>query len=418
MLFTHARQSMKLSLRALLGNKLRSFLTMLGIIIGVGAVIVIISVGAGAQSLILAQFKSFGSDLIGILPGKSDDKGPPASAMGIVITTLTYDDALKLGDKRKVPGAAAVAAYSKGVANLSWQGEEYDTDLTGTTANFIEVEGGEVQNGRFFSLDEERGLARVAVLGSKAASELFGATDPVGKTMKLNKRSFEVIGVMKERGTVAFQNADDQALIPVSTAQKLILGVNHLGYIRVKMAAGADNNAVIADISSTLREQHDIRDSSGASDDFTIRSLSEAITAITTVTDALKYFLAAMAAISLLVGGIGIMNIMLVSVTERTREIGLRKAVGAKVRTIMAQFLMEAVVVTAVGGLIGIAGGTLISFLVAIIAQALGYKWAFEISFVSIFLGAGVSTAVGIVFGIYPARKAAKLNPIEALRYE
>ena len=412
------KQSVRTSTTALLANKVRSFLTMLGIIIGVGAVIIIMSVGAGAQSLILNQVKSLGTNIIGVMPGKAEDDGPPASAMGIVITTLTYDDALALRKEKNVPNIVEVVGYTKSVGTVSWNSYTYDTNLSGCTVGYLEVEGGKVKNGRFFTEEEERNMARVAVLGSTVKNELFGESEAVGQKVKIKKHTFEVIGVMKERGTVAFQDYDDQVFIPLKTMQKLIAGVNHLGLIRAKVDSGDNVEQALNDVALTLRDRHDINDHSGNSDDFIVRSAAEALDVITTITDALSYFLAAMAALSLIVGGIGIMNIMLVGVTERTREIGLRKAVGASNFNIMSQFLMEAVSVTLAGGIIGIIGGVIVSYIVAVIANFLGYNWAFIVSPLSVFLAVFVAALIGLVFGIYPARKASRLEPVEALRYE
>ncbi|MFH1522796.1 MAG: ABC transporter permease [Patescibacteria group bacterium] len=417
-MFNLIRQSIKMSITALLTNKVRSFLTMLGIIIGVGAVIIIMAVGAGAQSLILAQVKTLGTNLIGIMPGKSEDEGPPASAMGIVITTLTYEDLQALRDKKNAPNITGVVGYTKGVGTLSWGANTYDTNLNGCTVDYLEVEDGEILEGRFFYEEEERNLARVAVLGSTVKNELFGESDALGQKIKIKKHTFEIIGVMKERGTVAFQDYDDQVFIPIMTMQKLISGVNHLGLIRAKIDYEENIQRAMDDVAITLRENHDISDLSGASDDFTIRSAAEALDVVKTITNALRYFLAAMAALSLIVGGIGIMNIMLVGVTERTREIGLRKAVGANNTNIMSQFLIEAIAVTLMGGIIGIVSGALISFLISVGARFLGYDWAFIVSFSSVILAVSVSMLVGLVFGLYPASKASKLEPVEALRYE
>ena len=413
------QQSVRTSIIALLANKARSFLTMLGIIIGVGAVIIIIAVGAGAQGLILGQVKTLGTNLIGIVPGGSEEEGPPASMMGIMVTTLTYEDALALADKKNVPDIVDVVAYAKDVGPVSWQSNSYDTNLSGCTTGFLTVEDGEVEEGRFFTKDEETNLSRVAVLGKTVKEEVFGESDAIGERVKIKNHTFEVIGVMRERGTVAFQDYDDQVLMPVKTMQKLISGVNHLGMIRAKIDNENNTDEAIADIKATLRERHDIIDQSGKNDDFTVRSAAQALDMITTITNALKYFLAAMAAMSLIVGGIGIMNIMLVSVTERTREIGLRKAIGAHNSNIMTQFLAEAVSVTLLGGIIGIIGGTLISYIVSVGAHLLGYEdWAFSVTIFSIILSVGISMLVGVVFGLFPARKASKLEPVEALRYE
>jgi putative ABC transport system permease protein len=411
-------QSIKTSTRALLANKGRSFLTMLGIIIGVAAVIIIMAVGAGAQSLILNQIKTFGTNIIGVLPGATEQKGPPASVMGIVITTLTYEDAMSLNEKSNAPNITSVAAYYKGMSSVSWGANSYDTGISGVTVGYLDVEDGTVDHGRFFTKEEEINLSKVAVLGSTVKQELFGDSDAIGKKIKIKKHDFEVIGVMKNRGTVAFQNNDDQVFIPIKTMQKLIAGVNHVSMIRLKVDHQENLDKAMRDVEITLRERHDITDQSGVDDDFTITSSAEAMDMITTITDALKFFLVAIAAMSLLVGGIGIMNIMLVSVTERTREIGLRKAVGANNIDIMTQFLMEAATITLSGGIIGIIIGSLISILIAAIANFLGYDWSLSISISSIMLALFVSVSVGLIFGLYPARKASKLQPVEALRHE
>jgi ABC-type antimicrobial peptide transport system permease subunit len=417
-MFKTFKQSIKTSVNALRANKGRSLLTMLGIIIGVAAVIIIMSVGAGAQSLILSQVKSLGSNLVGVLPGKSDKSGPPASVLGVVVTTLKYDDALALENVQRFPHVLSYVAYTKGFGTLTWNAESYDTSLAGSTVGYLSTEGGEVDQGRFFTSDEERNLSRIVVLGSTVKKELFGETNPIGQRIKINKKTFEVIGVMKERGTVAFQNYDDQVFIPLLTMQKIVSGVSHLGLMRIKIDSSENIAPTIADIEVMLRERHDINDPSGLSDDFSVLNAAEALNLLSTITNALKYFLASVAGLSLLVGGIGIMNIMLVAVTERTREIGLRKAVGAKKFHIMYQFILEAIFVTVSGGLIGIVIGVIVSFLIAQVAQYLKYAWEFSISPISIFLAVFVSATIGVVFGLFPALKASRLDPMEALRHE
>jgi putative ABC transport system permease protein len=414
--FMNVRDIYRLSTRSLSANKKRAALTMLGIIIGITSVIVIMAVGAGAQSLVLNQIKSQGTDLIGILPGGSDDKNPPASAMGIQITTLTYDDTQAIKNKANVPHAKAVAAYVSGTGSITWENRSIDNNYFGASADFLTIENLELASGRFFTAEEERGLARVVVLGSTVASDLFDQSDPLGQKIKIGKESFSVIGVFKKAGVSGFMNKDKLIVLPLFSAQKLLLGINHVSFVRVKVDEAANIDKTKEDIIFLLRQRHDITDPT--QDDFSVRSSQQMLDVFTSITDILKYFLAAIAAIALLVGGVGIMNIMLVAVTERTREIGLRKAVGATGSNVMAQFLVEAVILTLSAGVVGIIIGSVISTLVALVARYLGYNWDLVISLTSIFLACGVCILIGLVFGYYPARRAARLNPIDALRYE
>lgn len=388
---------------------------MLGIIIGVASVIIIISIGAGAQSLIISEIETLGTDKIGVMPGKAEEGEPPASIMGVTITSLTYEDALAIKDK--IPNVANVVAYNNETGSVSWRSNSYLTNIKGCNSSYPEVENGEVAEGRFFTSQEEKDLSRVAVLGSDVKKEVFGASRAVGQNIRIQGKMFQVVGVMEEVGTVAFQNYDDQILIPIKTMQKLITGVEHVNLIRVSVKNKEDLDFTKANIESLLRQRHDIKDPEN--DDFTVRTSAQAMDMVRTVTDSLKYFLAAMAALSLLVGGIGIMNIMLVNINERTREIGLRKAVGANNTHIIWQFLTETIILTLVGGILGILTGILLSFGVYLVmSRGLGYHWNFIITFPSILLGIGISALIGIIFGTYPARKASKLSPVEALRYE
>jgi len=391
---------------------------MLGIIIGVSAVIIITSIGSGAQDLILSEIKTLGTDTISIMPGKSEENGPPASVMGIVITTLTYEDAKALLDKKNSQYIIDVSAYSNTNANVFWNSNSSNFDISGTNVGHLTMNNFNIENGRFFSIDEETNLAKVAVLGSQAKKDLFGSSEALGQKIKIKKQVFEVIGVLEKKGTVAFQNYDDKIFIPIKTMQRLIVPSDAVGIIRAKVDSEENVPLAIKDAEMTLRERHDIKDNSGENDDFTVRSPAEALEAVETVTDALKFFLAAMAAISLVVGGIGIMNIMLVNVSERTNEIGLRKAIGAKNNNVLVQFLIESTIITLFGGIIGIIFGILVSLLVSVIAQALDYNWGFHVSILSIIVGILVSSSIGIIFGLYPAKRASRLDPIEALRYE
>ena len=407
---------LKNSVNSLLAHKMRSFLTMLGMIIGIAAVLIIMSIGASAQDLILGQIRSVGSNLIGVLPGASDENGPPATALGITVTTLKFEDAEALAKKENVPHATAVAAYVSGTGTISWQNRSVDASITGTSASYIDVEETEVEFGRFFSTEEENSYSRVVVLGSQIYEDLFEGADPIGQAVKIKREQFKVIGVMKERGAVAFQSQDDQIFIPVKTAQKILLGIDHLGFIRLRADDAKNLDETVLAVKATLRERHGIDDP--IKDDFSVRNVAQALSVLTGVTDALKFFLAAIAAIALVVGGIGIMNIMLVSVNERIREVGLRKALGAKNRDIQRQFLLETIAIALGGGLIGISLGIILAALVTVVANYLGYTWNFIVTLNSVVLASSVSVIIGLIFGLYPAAKAAKLDPIEALRYE
>jgi len=401
------------SIRALQANRNRTFLTILGIVIGISSVIVIMSVGAGAQSLIFNQFASVGTNLIGIMPGYADEKGPPASAMGVTITTLKNSDAEAL---KKITEVTAVASYVRGVDTVQYQSQKMDTNFSGVTADYPLVEQAEIELGSFFDEGQDREMARVAVLGYEVWQELFNGDNPFGSHLKIKNESFDIIGVLAQRGTQGFENKDDMVFVPLITAQKLFLGVDHVSMIRLLVKSDDDVPAALAQIKDVLRERHDL--TSGMSDDFSARAAVQGLDSLKQITNALKFFLAGMAAISLIVGGVGIMNIMLVAVNERTREIGLRKAVGATEKNIQAQFLIEAATVTILGGVVGIIFGFLISALVAGVANYLGYEWDLIVTIPSILMGVGVAGAVGILFGWYPAKKASGLQPVEALRHE
>ncbi len=405
----------KNTLKLLAANKMRSVLTMLGIVIGIAGVIMVISIGAGAQSLVLNQIKSMGTNLVSILPGGSEEEGPPAAVMGIVIKTLTLEDAYSLENSARAPHIESVSANVTGVDTALWRGNKMNVTFSGVSSAYIENQDLKIALGRSFTREDEVANARVAVLGSAVYDELFAGSEAIGETIKLKKESFRIIGVLEEKGVSGFTNRDKQIYVPVTTAQNVLLGINYVSSIGIKVDTDTNVNSTMEDITSILRDRHDIP---GDKDDFTIQSAQQGLDALTSVTDALTYFLAAIAGLSLLVGGIGIMNIMLIAVNERIKEVGLRKSIGATNSDIMYQFLAEAVFITVLGGIVGIILGSAVSTLVSIVANYLGYSWDLVISVWSIVMSSGVCILIGVVFGVYPARKAAKLDPIEALRYE
>ncbi len=409
----------KISYKNLTAAKFRSFLTMLGIIIGVSSVVLIMAIGQSAQELILDQIKGIGTNLIGVIPGASSgENSPPPAAMGISITTFTYDDLEALRNGRNVPEIIAGAGYIIGSETVAYNGLDKATSFMGTTASYIEVETAEMEKGRFFTKEEEINLSKVAVLGSQVAEDFFGNDNPLGKTLKIKEQNFNVIGVFKERSSSAFGmgSQDDSVFVPLKTGQKILLGINYLTFARLKVRSTELIPAAIANAKITLRERHHIKDP--AKDDFSVRDQASALEMVTNITDILRYFLLAIGTVSLIVGGVGIMNVMLIAVNQRVREVGLRKAVGARNAEIISQFLLESATISSLGGIIGIILGVLLAFLASVIIPALGYFWPLIISPESVLVAFGVSFLIGIIFGIYPARKASRISPMEALRYE
>jgi len=406
----------KITYRSLSASKLRFFLTVLGVVIGVAAVIMVMAIGASAQKLVLSQVESVGSNLVAILPGASEEKGPPASALGIVTTTFKYDDLKALRERRNVPHLTAVSGYVSGSATIESNTESFEASFQGVSPDMIAVENIKVAQGRFFFPEEENDLSRVVVLGATRATDLFPGQDSIGQVVNIKKNPFKVIGVLEARGSAAFSNPDVLVYVPLGTAQKILLGIDYLNFGRGKVDEPANIERTLADMTLLLRKRHNLEENEES--DFSVRSTKAAIGILTTITDVLKYFLIAIASISLLVGGIGIMNSMLISVSQRIREIGLRKAVGARPSHIITQFLIESSVITLFGGLIGIIFGVFIAYVAALIIPRLGYEWQFLVPLSSVAIGFSVSLVIGIAFGLYPAFKASKVSPMEALRYE
>lgn len=406
-----------MSATALYANKSRSALTVLGIVIGITAIILIFSLGAGAQQLILSELGGFGANLVVIRPGK-EPTGPTDVAQTIFADSLKERDIAALKIKNNVPDLLSIAPAVIVPGSVSYGSDTYRPTIFGWSAEFMsELFNVYPVAGELFTESDIKNKASVAVIGDKVRQELFGGTDPLGKNLKIKGRNFRIVGVFPKKGQVAVFNIDEVVLIPYSTAQTYLLGIDYFNEVMTK---AADENAVprvVADITATLRETHGITDPS--KDDFYVVTAEGLVSQVQTILSALTALLASIVAISLVVGGIGVMNIMLVSVTERTREIGLRKALGATEGDILQQFLFEAVILTGIGGAIGVALGLGFSFIISLIlSQVLGIVWAFSFPLLGMLLGVGVSAAVGLVFGIYPARKASRMNPIDALRYE
>lgn len=402
-------ESIRVSMQSLVANKLRSILTMLGIIIGISSVIVMVSIGQAATSYVTNQIQSLGSNLLIVQPGQVSSGGV---SMG-----LGSSNTMKMSDiqviQQNSPSVKALAPVTSRNVQVVYQQRNTSTQVTGTTPDYLEVRAAKTSLGRFFTENEVNSGAKVAVLGPTAVENLFGFADvnPVGETIRMNGIPFRIIGVMESKGSSGYQNTDDMVLIPITTANDRLIGSQSIRQILVEAKSPQAMDTASEELKRSLRKAHHL--TGVQQDDFMITNQADVLSASQGITQTLTLFLGGVAAISLIVGGIGIMNIMLVSVTERTKEIGIRKALGARHRDLLAQFLIEAVVLSLTGGIIGIALGVIGSFSIGRLMQI-----STVLSVSSILLAFGFSGLIGIVFGVFPARKAARLEPIEALRYE
>ena len=401
-------ESIKMALDGMVSNKLRTFLTLLGIIIGVGAVIAMVSLGFGVKESIKDNISKLGSNLLMVSAGGRTATGARlAAGEG---AHLTFDDMLAI--EKQVDGIAGISASVNTSYQLVAGNQNWTSRVEGTTPSNFEIQNYELDEGRLFTERDMNSRARVAVIGKTVADNLFPGDDPVGQIMRIKKAPFQVIGVLKPKGSSGMgQDQDDTVIIPLTTAQNRMMGITHVQRITVQAENENVINDVQAEVEQVLRTRHKIKD--GDYDDFTISNMAAIMDTMMATANSITLLLGCIAAISLLVGGIGIMNIMLVSVTERTREIGIRKALGATYNNILLQFLIEAMVIGIVGGFLGVVIGVIASYGISSFAG-----WNTVISWWAIVVAVVFSVGIGLFFGIYPARKAALLDPIDALRYE
>ncbi len=415
---------LKQSIRGLRANPARTALTSLGIVIGIGTVVLVLAAGEGFKSYINAQVAAFGSNVMTI-----ETKVPPttraraqgsggglessSASQAVTITSLKQRDIEDLSHVSGVSGAYGAVIGQKVV---SYRGTSKNSFIFGASASRFAIDGGVIAEGRAYTEQEDRAADQVAVLGADIAGDLFGQDDPVGKTIRVGDYNFTVVGVYAPRGSFGFSNDDQQVFVPLQTAQKKLLGIDYLFYGLAQASDPEQAEAVALDVAAILRKNHGITDP--AKDDFLVQTAAQGLETFGTILKGVTFLLIAVAAISLLVGGVGIMNVMYVVVTERTPEVGLKKSLGATAADIRSEFLLEAVLLTGAGGLAGVAMGSLLAYGVSVGATAAGFSWAFSVPLYGIALSLAVAGGIGFIFGVLPAVRASKLDPVEALRYE
>jgi putative ABC transport system permease protein len=408
-------EGLRLALNGLLANRLRSSLTMLGILIGVSAVILLVGVGNGASVAVQQQIQSLGSNLLTVFPSNARSAGGVQQGFGTG-SSLTLDDVKAIVNKQAAPDVVTAIPSAGGRAQLTYGNQNWNSSLTGTTQDFPSVRNYQLASGQFFTAGDVDGSNKVAVIGQTVVTNLFAGDDPIGQVIKINRQSFRVIGVFAQKGSSGgFNNQDDIVVVPITSAWNYLLGGRgrNVQQIYVEATSADATNAASAEVTQVLLDRHHISDPTQA--DFQILSQQDVLNSASQTTGVLTLMLGAIAGISLVVGGIGIMNIMLVTVTERTREIGIRKAIGARRQDILVQFLIESMFLSGLGGALGILVGFGLARVLPLAVSALPTP---VISTPSVFLAFGISVGIGLFFGLYPANRAARLRPIEALRYE
>jgi putative ABC transport system permease protein len=412
---SNLRQNIRTAFVALRRNRLRTSLSLLGMAIGIMSIVIIMSAGKSLRLVLLSQLDAFGSNTITVeikIPNTSANSSENASGMaqGISVTTLKEKDMKGID---KIPGVKTSYGAVMGQAIATSAYDEKRTNYFAVSSEFKDIDTGAIEKGRFYTSEDEQGLGKYAVLGATIAEKLFPNQNPIGQQIKMQKTNVTVIGVFEKRGSTGFLDMDQMIFIPLKTAQAFLLGFDHLSFIMVQMSQPERSAAIVADMQELLRNNHDITDPK--KDDFSVTTQEESKAIIGTILSGLTLVLTIIAAVALIVGGVGIMNIMYVAVNERVFEIGLRKSFGAQQKTIRSQFLIESIVITLLGGFFGILMALGMTFLMYIGANYAGFAWPFAFSFEALILSLVFSSTVGISFGYFPAKKASELNPIQAL---